>query len=71
MDGFQVAERIRTKEGLSDVPIVAVTASVMARDRMAAELIGLDSYIEKPIDVKLLIGEVERLLGDRLALRKG
>ena len=66
MDGFQIAERIRMTEGLTEVPIVAITASVLQHDRETAERIGLDGYIEKPLDVGFLCEECERLLGDRL-----
>ena len=71
MDGFQVAGRIRTIESLSDVPILAVTASVMARDRQEAERTGLDGYLEKPLDIKAFLEEIGRLLGDRLVPRRG
>jgi CheY-like chemotaxis protein len=70
MDGFQIAEKLRVNEDLSDVPLVAITASVLQHDRETAERIGLDSYIEKPLDVNFLCEELERLLGDRL-VRKG
>ncbi len=69
MDGFQVAERMRTDEDLSSVPIVAITASVLQNDREQAQRVGMDGYIEKPLDVHFLCLELERLLGDRLTRR--
>jgi two-component system cell cycle response regulator DivK len=63
VDGFQVADSIRTREGLAEVPILALTASVMQRDRDAARRAGFEGYIEKPLDVKLLCSEIERVLG--------
>jgi len=66
LDGFQVADRIRTCEGLAEVPILALTASVMQSDHDAARRAGFDGYIEKPLDVKLLCGEIERALGRKL-----
>jgi CheY-like chemotaxis protein len=66
IDGFQVADQIRTREGLERVPILALTASVMQRDRDAAHRAGFEGYIEKPLDVKLLCSEIERVLGIEL-----
>ncbi len=66
IDGFQVADQIRTREGLERVPILALTASVMQRDRDAASQAGFEGYIEKPLDVKLLCSEIERVLGIEL-----
>lgn len=71
MDGFQVAGRIRTIESMSDVPILAITASVLARDRQEAERTGLDGYLEKPLDINAFLAEIGRLLGDRLVTRGG
>ncbi len=66
IDGFEVADQIRTREGLERVPILALTASVMQRDRDAANRAGFEGYIEKPLDVKLLCSEIERVLGIEL-----
>jgi two-component system cell cycle response regulator DivK len=66
LDGFQVADQIRTREGLAEVPIVALTASVLQRDRDEARRAGFEGYIEKPLDVKLLCSEIERILGIEL-----
>lgn len=66
VDGFQVADSIRTREGLAEVPILALTASVMQRDRDEARRAGFEGYIEKPLDVKLLCSEIERVLGIEL-----
>lgn len=67
LDGFQVADQIRTREGLAEVPILALTASVMQADRDAARQAGFEGYIEKPLDVKFLVAEIERVLGLELS----
>ena len=66
LDGFQVGDQIRTREGLERVPILALTASVMQRDREEASRAGFEGYIEKPLDVKFLCTEIERVLGIEL-----
>ena len=53
----------RLRDGpLADrVPVVAVTASAMAEDQANAARAGFDGYLEKPISVRALVGEVEAL----------
>ena len=50
----------------ASIPHLALTASVMQRDRDAASQAGFEGYIEKPLDVKLLCTEIERVLGIEL-----
>ena len=56
MDGYQAAQRIRQ---LPDprkqaVPIIALTASVMAEERERALAVGMNDYLTKPIDIHRL-----------------
>jgi CheY-like chemotaxis protein len=62
-DGFQVLASLREQAGLSDVPIVAVTAYAMLGDREQAVARGFDDYLTKPIDPHTFAATVERLLG--------
>jgi two-component system, cell cycle response regulator DivK len=58
MDGLTATQTIRGIEGLSDVPIVALTANAMEGDRERTINAGCDGYIRKPIDVDKLPDEV-------------
>ena len=50
MDGLEATKAIRKKEiGGKRIPIVAVTAHAMARDREACLQAGMDGYLSKPI----------------------
>jgi signal transduction histidine kinase len=51
LDGYEVTTRLRSLEGLADVPIVAVTAATLRGDRERALVAGCTGYIAKPIDV--------------------
>jgi len=64
MDGLEVARRVRTMPApLSQLPIIAVTAHVMAWNKDTALAAGCDEYITKPIVDPGEIGDkVERLL---------
>jgi signal transduction histidine kinase/CheY-like chemotaxis protein len=63
MDGLEAAAAIRQEEkrtGLH-VPILAVTAHAMKGDRERCLAGGMDGYISKPIVIKELYAEIERL----------
>lgn len=49
MDGQEVLEKIRRIDGLSDVPVIALTAHAMVGDRERFLAAGFDQYISKPI----------------------
>jgi len=49
MDGYQATRAIREKPGFSDLPIVAMTANVMAGDREKALEAGMNDHVAKPI----------------------
>ena len=55
MDGLEATRRIRAAEhGDVRIPIVAMTANAMVRDRKSCLEAGMDDYISKPIDVEEL-----------------
>jgi PAS domain S-box-containing protein len=49
LSGFEVAKQLRTLEALHRVPIVALTAHVLERDRQQAIQCGMDHIIPKPL----------------------
>ena len=61
-DGYEVTARLKQLPGLSRIPIIAVTANVMKGDREKTLAAGCDGYIQKPIDIDLLPGQIERFL---------
>jgi two-component system cell cycle response regulator DivK len=62
IDGYEVTARLKQRPGLSRIPIIAVTANVMKGDREKTLAAGCDGYIQKPIDIDLLPGQIERFL---------
>ena len=52
IDGIEALRRIRADGKAARIPIVALTASVMANDRERFDKAGFDGFIAKPIDVK-------------------
>jgi two-component system cell cycle response regulator DivK len=65
IDGTETLRRLREGSLGRDVPVVAVTAFAMAEDRERAFLAGFDGYVEKPISVRELPGQVEAFINRR------
>jgi len=61
MDGFAATEAIREREGASGhVPILAMTANVMARDRERCIEAGMDDFVGKPVSPVALSEALDR-----------
>jgi two-component system cell cycle response regulator DivK len=65
IDGTETLRRMREGSLGRDVPVVAVTAFAMAEDRERASLAGFDGFVEKPISVRELPGQVEAFMNRR------
>ena len=65
IDGTETLRRLRQGSLGGDVPVVAVTAFAMAEDRQRASLAGFDGFVEKPISVRELPGQIEAFLSGR------
>ena len=52
IDGHAALSLLRDDERTSAIPVVALTAFAMAKDRDRAMAAGFDGYLEKPIDVR-------------------
>jgi CheY-like chemotaxis protein len=63
LDGLAATEKIRAIDGLSGVPIVAVTAHQEIDFRAGAKAAGFDAYVTKPIDIDFLSEMIKGLLG--------
>ena len=61
MDGVTATRII--KEGLPEVPVVALTASAMKGDEEDVLAKGFDGYVPKPIELERLLAAVSRGLG--------
>lgn len=65
MDGLKATEKIRKLPYGKDIPILALTASVMHEDRVACEEAGMDGFVKKPIVFNELYSEMSRVLQDK------
>ena len=63
MDGFELTAAIRKDEGgTRRLPIVAVTANVLAGEGARCLAAGMDDYLPKPLDLAVLARALERWL---------
>jgi two-component system cell cycle response regulator DivK len=65
MDGYTLTTKIKSRPGLGQVPIVALTANVMRGDKEKTLEAGCDGYIQKPLDIDQLTREIEKFLARR------
>ncbi|MBV7534828.1 CHASE domain-containing protein [Duganella sp. sic0402] len=61
MDGFEATAKIRAELGLR-LPVLAMTAGVMASEREQCIACGMDDFIAKPIDVDEMLRVIARNL---------
>ncbi|EWT02636.1 chemotaxis protein CheY [Intrasporangium oryzae NRRL B-24470] len=62
IDGYEALAQIRQDSRSADVPVVALTAFAMRRDREKAIDAGFDGYLEKPISVRDFPAQVRQYL---------
>ncbi|MDZ4669207.1 MAG: chemotaxis protein CheB [bacterium] len=64
MNGFEATENIRNKMNLQ-TPIIALTADVTTVDEEKCKAIGMNDYISKPLDEKLLYSKISDLIKNK------
>ncbi len=62
MDGFETTAAIRAHEEETGIhiPIIAMTANAVQGDRERCLAAGMDDYVSKPIDRKILLSTIEK-----------
>jgi PAS domain S-box-containing protein len=60
MDGFEATARLRAMPEFKDMPILAMTAHAMAKDRRKSLDMGMNDHITKPFDPKELFSALTR-----------
>ncbi|MHB1148164.1 MAG: CheR family methyltransferase [Lutibacter sp.] len=61
MDGFEATNYIRNTMNLN-IPIIALTANVTTADLEKCKAVGMDDYISKPVEEKILYQKIDNLL---------
>ena len=61
MDGLAATRQIRQEPPLAHLPVIALTAGVLAQEREAATAAGMDDFLAKPLDIEKMKEMLERL----------
>ena len=64
MNGYEATKMIRSldREDAKAIPIIAMTANAFTEDRLRAKEAGMDEHISKPVDVRLLVKVICKLV---------
>ena len=65
LDGLSATRELRKREQElgGHLPVIAMTASVLPEDRESCLAAGMDTYISKPVDFRVVEEEIERFCG--------
>jgi CheY-like chemotaxis protein len=64
MDGIEATRRMRKDERFVDLPVIALTAHALAKDRDRCLAAGMDAYISKPFNRQKMLDTLAELTGD-------
>jgi PAS domain S-box-containing protein len=63
LDGWAATREIRDTLGLKNLPIIAMSANVMAEDKAQSLAAGMNDHVGKPFEVNALVALLRRHLG--------
>ena len=70
MDGWEMRSHIRSDPRFATIPVVALSAHVIAGDKERALEAGFDGYLTKPIDIFTLLDDIRVALGQPAVQKK-
>lgn len=62
IDGWHLAKKIRSNPDTAEIPVVAVSAHILPRDRQEALEAGCNGFLNKPLDVANFVTKMESFL---------
>jgi signal transduction histidine kinase/ActR/RegA family two-component response regulator len=67
MNGYEATKIIRQlqRQDLANIPIIAMTANAFESDKQMAQEAGMDGYIVKPFNIKIVIETLKRTIGKK------
>ena len=69
-DGFLVLERLRAMPNLASTPVIVLSARDPANNRERSLQAGAVAYFQKPPDSHEFLTEIQRALGEKVALSR-
>lgn len=70
LSGRELCLQIKSDLQYSHIPVILVTAKIGEEQKLAGYEAGADAYIEKPVQIKLLMARIHVLLNQRRALMR-
>lgn len=62
MDGYEATQKLRNNPNTTDIPVIAITASVSKGDISTIKELGFDGYLSKPVNLHALLLELSKYL---------
>jgi CheY-like chemotaxis protein len=62
LDGWNATRQLKADDATRQIPVIALTAHAMDRDRDLALAAGCDDFDTKPVEMERLLGKIETLL---------
>lgn len=62
MDGWEMFKRVRNNSATAHIPVIALTAHVMAGDEQKVMQAGFEGYIAKPFSVATIVLQIQSIL---------
>ena len=66
MDGLEATRRIRSDLGLTDLPVIALTAGVLPSQRERAFAAGMSGFLTKPFELDAMVATILRHVADKV-----
>ncbi|HEX2204184.1 MAG TPA: response regulator [Longimicrobium sp.] len=62
LDGIEATRMLKEDPATATIPVIALTAHASEEDRTAAEAVGCEAFLSKPVEPKRVAAEVRRVL---------
>jgi len=62
IDGYEACRRLREDHGMTDLPVVMLTAHTQDEDNDRGDALGIVAYVTKPFDPEVLVATVRDAL---------
>lgn len=69
MDGLELSRRVKENFAISHIPFIMLTAKTSTESRIDSYRIGVDDYLLKPFDERVLLARIEGILRNRRRLQ--
>ncbi len=66
VDGYDFIQNLHSKDGMSNIPVIFLTAKAQSTDRIKGLKLGAEDYMVKPFNPEELVIRIENILRRRL-----